>query len=71
MSISSNFLPTSSYLHLSGSSYCQLMDMVVPNAINMTNVRVDSNKEEDYEHNFSVLQDTLEKNGITKVCTFS
>uniref|UniRef100_A0A3B3ZLC9 DNA (cytosine-5-)-methyltransferase n=1 Tax=Periophthalmus magnuspinnatus TaxID=409849 RepID=A0A3B3ZLC9_9GOBI len=49
-----------------GTSQCQIMDVVVPGSVDMTKVKMSPHTEEDCEHNFNLLQEALNKGGITK-----
>ncbi len=50
-----------------GACHCQIMDCVIPGSVDMTKVKFDPQGEDDCKHNFSLLQEALSKNDITRV----
>ncbi|XP_020785219.2 DNA (cytosine-5-)-methyltransferase 3 beta, duplicate a isoform X2 [Boleophthalmus pectinirostris] len=50
----------------SGTSQCQIMDIVAPGSVDMTKVKISPQTEEDFEHNFNLLQEAFTKSGVTK-----
>ena len=48
-----------------------MMDWVNRGSVDMTKVKFDAKGEEEYQHNFSLLQEAFSKMGITKVITLS
>ena len=39
-----------------GAAYCQFMDMLFPNVVNLKKVKMSTNLEHEYIHNFKILQ---------------
>ncbi|KAG7519863.1 DNA (cytosine-5)-methyltransferase 3A-like [Solea senegalensis] len=50
----------------SGACHCQIMDCVAPGSVDMTKVKFDAQGEDESKHNFSLLQEAFNKNGITR-----
>ncbi|KAJ0064883.1 hypothetical protein NL108_017006, partial [Boleophthalmus pectinirostris] len=48
------------------TSQCQIMDIVAPGSVDMTKVKISPQTEEDFEHNFNLLQEAFTKSGVTK-----
>jgi RP/EB family microtubule-associated protein len=46
-----------------GAAYCQFMDMLFPNVVNLKKVKMSTNLEHEYIHNFKILQVLKELNG--------
>uniref|UniRef100_UPI003AAC113C DNA (cytosine-5-)-methyltransferase 3 beta, duplicate a n=1 Tax=Centroberyx gerrardi TaxID=166262 RepID=UPI003AAC113C len=65
-----NNLLKTSFTHVeqtsSGACYCQMMDWLIPDSVDMSKVKFQAQGEEDYKHNFSLLQEAFEKSSITK-----
>uniref|UniRef100_A0A3B3IHU5 DNA (cytosine-5-)-methyltransferase n=1 Tax=Oryzias latipes TaxID=8090 RepID=A0A3B3IHU5_ORYLA len=51
----------------SGACYCQIMDCTIPGSIDLAKVKFDAQCEDDYKHNFTLLQEAFKKQGITEV----
>lgn len=47
------------------------MDWVIPGSVDLKKVKFEAQGEDDYRHNFSLLQEAFEKNNITMVCAVS
>ncbi|KAM9856149.1 DNA (cytosine-5-)-methyltransferase 3 beta, duplicate a [Aulostomus maculatus] len=58
---------TAQQIMATGACYCQLMDWIVPGSLDITKVKFDARAEDDYKHNFSLLQEAFNKNQITKI----
>ncbi|XP_062248294.1 DNA (cytosine-5-)-methyltransferase 3 beta, duplicate a [Platichthys flesus] len=50
----------------SGACHCQMMDWVIRGSVDMTKVKFDAKGEDEYKHNFTLLQEAFSKRGITK-----
>ncbi|XP_047196039.1 DNA (cytosine-5-)-methyltransferase 3 beta, duplicate a [Hippoglossus stenolepis] len=50
----------------SGACHCQMLDWVIRGSVDMTKVKFDAKGEDEYKHNFSLLQEAFSKRGITK-----
>uniref|UniRef100_A0A3P9M6C2 DNA (cytosine-5-)-methyltransferase n=1 Tax=Oryzias latipes TaxID=8090 RepID=A0A3P9M6C2_ORYLA len=50
----------------SGACYCQIMDCTIPGSIDLAKVKFDAQCEDDYKHNFTLLQEAFKKQGITE-----
>ncbi|KAI5614004.1 DNA (cytosine-5-)-methyltransferase 3 beta, duplicate a isoform X1, partial [Silurus asotus] len=50
----------------SGACFCQLMDWVFSGSIDMSKVKFQCQDQEDFRHNYSLLQNAFRKMGITK-----
>ncbi|KAM9751469.1 DNA (cytosine-5-)-methyltransferase 3 beta, duplicate a [Menidia menidia] len=50
----------------SGAHYCQIMDLIFPASVDMTSVKFESQSENDYKHNFSLLKEAFDKMDITR-----
>ncbi|XP_028264942.1 uncharacterized protein LOC114438071 [Parambassis ranga] len=50
----------------SGACHCQIMDCIVPGSVDLRKVKFDAQTEDDCKHNFSLLQEALDKNSITR-----
>uniref|UniRef100_A0A8C7ZD26 DNA (cytosine-5-)-methyltransferase n=1 Tax=Oryzias sinensis TaxID=183150 RepID=A0A8C7ZD26_9TELE len=51
---------------LLGACYCQIMDCTIPGSIDLAKVKFDAQCEDDYKHNFTLLQEAFKKQGITE-----
>ena len=50
-----------------GAAYCQFMDMLFPNSIPLKKVKLKTNLEHEYIHNFKILQGGFKKMNVDKV----
>ncbi|XP_048065489.1 DNA (cytosine-5-)-methyltransferase 3 beta, duplicate a isoform X4 [Megalobrama amblycephala] len=50
----------------SGACFCQLIDLLFPGSIDMTKVKFESQKRSDFMQNYSLLQTSFRKLGITE-----
>ncbi|XP_010785170.1 microtubule-associated protein RP/EB family member 2-like, partial [Notothenia coriiceps] len=50
----------------SGACHCQMMDLVVPGSVDMTQVKFDVQSDDDCMHNFGLLCKAFDKSSITK-----
>uniref|UniRef100_A0A4W4G9J5 DNA (cytosine-5-)-methyltransferase n=1 Tax=Electrophorus electricus TaxID=8005 RepID=A0A4W4G9J5_ELEEL len=50
----------------SGACFCQIMDWLFPGTINISKVNFQSQDQADFLQNYSLLQESFTKNGITK-----
>lgn len=50
----------------SGAVYCQIIDMMFPNAITMSKVKFNAKLDYEFTHNLKLLQQALIKNGIKR-----
>ncbi|XP_060931196.1 DNA (cytosine-5-)-methyltransferase 3 beta, duplicate a [Limanda limanda] len=50
----------------SGACQCQMMDWVIRGSVDMTKVKFDAKGEDEYKHNFTLLQEAFSKRGISK-----
>lgn len=51
-----------------GACHCQMMDLVVPGSVDMTQVKFGVQSDDDCMHNFGLLCKAFDKSSITKVC---
>ncbi|XP_066500804.1 DNA (cytosine-5-)-methyltransferase 3 beta, duplicate a isoform X2 [Hoplias malabaricus] len=51
----------------SGACYCQLMDWLFPESINISKVKFQSQEKTDFVQNFSILQEGFRKMGVEKL----
>jgi len=51
----------------SGSAYCQFMDMLFPNSVQLKKVKFRTQLEHEYIQNFKVLQASFKKMGVDKI----
>ncbi|XP_020802937.1 microtubule-associated protein RP/EB family member 1-like [Drosophila serrata] len=49
-----------------GAAYCQFMDMLFPNIINMDRVKCFTNEETDFKQNFKILEASFKKMSVDK-----
>lgn len=50
-----------------GACFCQLMDLLFPESIDMSKVKFESQKRSDFKQNYSLLQTAFRKSGIKQV----
>ncbi|XP_034091529.1 DNA (cytosine-5)-methyltransferase 3A-like isoform X4 [Gymnodraco acuticeps] len=50
----------------SGACHCQMMDLVIPGSVDMTQVKFDVQSDDDCMHNFGLLCKAFDKSSITK-----
>ncbi|XP_062854404.1 DNA (cytosine-5-)-methyltransferase 3 beta, duplicate a [Trichomycterus rosablanca] len=50
----------------SGACFCQLMDWLFPGSVDMTKVKFQCQDQSDFLHNYSLLQTSFRKTGVTK-----
>ncbi|KAG9332524.1 hypothetical protein JZ751_014622, partial [Albula glossodonta] len=51
----------------SGAAFCQLMDWLFPDSLNVKKVKFQAQTEVEFIHNYSLLQASFRKAGITKL----
>lgn len=52
-----------------GAAYCQFMDMLFPNSVQLKRVKFKTNLEHEYIQNFKILQAGFKKVAVDKVYT--
>uniref|UniRef100_A0A7N8Y0Y0 DNA (cytosine-5-)-methyltransferase n=1 Tax=Mastacembelus armatus TaxID=205130 RepID=A0A7N8Y0Y0_9TELE len=50
----------------SGACHCQITNWVIPGSVDLTKVKFDAQGEDDYKHNFRLLNEAFSKSGITR-----
>ncbi|KAM9342417.1 uncharacterized protein KZ484_015140 [Pholidichthys leucotaenia] len=50
----------------SGACHCQMMEHILPGSVDLARVRFDAQNEDDCKHNFSLLNEAFNKNGIAR-----
>lgn len=52
-----------------GAAYCQFMDMLFTNSVQLKRVKFKTNLEHEYIQNFKILQAAFKKMAVDKVCS--